>query len=156
MKAVWYVRTVSTPLAPASNVQGASCTCVLCNVGTLHPRLHDPHREIKSTSTTSDNLYRVVDSTHQAICKTLLMYSLDDMLQKQGMWCFVYSLERCSLFFMTQVKKNFKPQMFDIVLSVTYVCWVNDFLLWYWLLVFRLFQHKFMFYMLYSHKFPIM
>lgn len=82
------MRTVLTPLALASNVQGTSCTCVLCKVGALHPRLHNPYSEIQSASTTSDILCRVVDSTHQAICKTLLMYILEDM-------------ERCNLFFVT-------------------------------------------------------
>ena len=48
MRAVQYVRTVLTPLALASNVQGASCTCVQCNVGTLYPRLHDLYSDTVS------------------------------------------------------------------------------------------------------------
>jgi hypothetical protein len=53
---------------------------------------------IQSASITGDILCRVVDSAHQAICNTCLMYSLEDMLQKQRMWCFVYSPGRCNSF----------------------------------------------------------
>jgi hypothetical protein len=87
MKAVCYVRCVLKPLAQASNVQGTSCTCVLCNVGTLHRRLYDPYLEIQSASTTSDILHMggVLCRVVEAICKTYLVYSIEDMLQKQGM-----------------------------------------------------------------------
>lgn len=152
------MRCVLKPLAQGSNVQRSSCTRVLCNVGTLHPRLYDLYSEIQSASTTSYILHvgGVLRRVAEAICKTYLMYSIEDMLQKQGMWCFVYSLENSTLCFMTQVKKRFRPQMYDILFCVIHVCWVNDLLLWFWLLVFRLFLHKFMFYVLYSHKFPIL
>jgi hypothetical protein len=124
------MRCVLKPLAQGSNVQGASCTRVLCNVGTLHPRQYDPYSEIQSASTTSDILHvgGVLRRVAEAICKTYLM------LQKQGMWCFVYSLENSTLCFMTQVKKHFEPQMYDILFCVIYACWVNDLLLWFWLL----------------------
>jgi len=36
----------------------------------------------------------------------------------------LYVLERCNLFFVTQYKKHFKPLTCDILLSVTYACFM--------------------------------
>lgn len=108
-------------LAPASNVQGACCTCVLCNVGTLQPRLHDDlyseirwYAELLTAHTRP--FVRPASCTVLRIC-----------FRNSGCDALFIHWKNASCF-SWQVKKHFKPQMYDILLSVTYACWVNDFL----------------------------